>query len=68
MRIVAFMLLCLLTVTVLTIERRLPPKPDPGPIINVREFCSVAYTVYCLSAFATFLGLYTVSIICGKSR
>ena len=67
MRIVAFILLCLLTVTFLTIERRLPPKPDPGPIFSVREFRSVTYTVYCLSTFATFLGLYTVRIMCGKS-
>ncbi|EKM55122.1 uncharacterized protein PHACADRAFT_255520 [Phanerochaete carnosa HHB-10118-sp] len=60
MRIVALILFCLLTVTFLTIERRLPPKPDPGPIINVQEFRSVPYTVYCLSGFVTFLGLYTM--------
>lgn len=60
MRIVALILLCFLTVTFLTVERRLPPKPDPGPIINLREFHSVAYTVYVLSGFVTFLGLYTM--------
>lgn len=60
MRVVALILFCLLTVTFLTIERRLPPKPDPGPMVNVREFRSVPYTVYCLSGFVTFLGLYTV--------
>lgn len=63
MRILALILLCFLTVTFLTVERRLPPKPDPGPIINLREFHSVAYTVYVLSGFVTFLGLYTVSTL-----
>lgn len=61
MRILALILLSLLTVTNLTVARRLPPKENPGPIINIREFKSIAYTVYVLSGFVTFLGLYTVS-------
>ncbi|GJE90694.1 MFS general substrate transporter [Phanerochaete sordida] len=60
MRVVALILLCFLTVTFFTVERRLPPKPDPGPLINVREFRSLTYSVYCLSGFVTFLGLYTM--------
>lgn len=63
MRILALILFCVLVVTNLTVARRLPPKADPGPIINLREFRSTAYTVYVLSGFVTFLGLYTVSSV-----
>lgn len=60
MRILAFIILAALTVTNLTLERRLPPKQNSGPFINLRAFKSAAYSVYCSAGFVTFLGLYTV--------
>lgn len=36
------------------------PKNDRGGWFNFSAFRSPAFTVYCLSAFTTFLGLYTV--------
>ena len=65
MRILALILLCLLAVTNVTVVRRLPPKPNPGPIISLKEFRSVTYSMYCLSGFVTFLGLYTVGSLTG---
>ena len=63
MRIIAFMLLGALAVTNLTLERRLPPKENSGPFINLRAFRSAAYSVYCFASFVAFLGLYTVSAL-----
>ena len=60
MRIIAFILLATLTVTNLTLVRRLPPKENSGPFINLHAFANPAYTVYCAAGFVTFLGLYTV--------
>ena len=60
MRILALILLCMLSITNLTLERRLPPKKAAGPFINLKEFRSAAYSVYCLSGFVAFLGMYTV--------
>ena len=60
MRIIAFILLAALTVTNLTLERRLPPKQNSGPFVNLHAFRSPPYTVYCGAGFVTFLGLYTV--------
>ncbi|OBZ67648.1 Riboflavin transporter MCH5 [Grifola frondosa] len=59
MRIMAFILLALLIVCNITIARRLPPKPKPGPFIHLGEFKNPAYSIYTLSAFVAFLGLYT---------
>ena len=62
MRIIAFILLAALAVTNLTLERRLPPKQNSGPFVNLPAFRSVAYSVYCFASFVAFLGLYTVSV------
>lgn len=63
MRIIGFILLATLTVTNLTLVRRLPPKPNSGPFINLGAFRNPAYSVYCAAGFVTFLGLYTVSFV-----
>lgn len=60
MRIIGFILLATLTVTNLTLSRRLPPKDASGPFINLQAFRNPAYTFYCAAGFVTFLGLYTV--------
>ncbi|KAJ3528867.1 hypothetical protein NMY22_g9234 [Coprinellus aureogranulatus] len=59
-RILGFMIVATLGFSNLTLARRLPPKNMPGGIFNVRVFRSLAFTVYCLSAFVCFLGIYTV--------
>ncbi|KAF7983121.1 hypothetical protein HWV62_24079 [Athelia sp. TMB] len=43
-----------------TLERRLPSKRVAGGLLNLSAFKNKAYTVYCISGFVTFLGLYTV--------
>ncbi|KAI0345395.1 MFS general substrate transporter [Trametopsis cervina] len=60
MRILALIVFVLMVVTNLTVVGRLPPKKDLGPFFDIREFKSVVYSLYCLSAFVAFLGLYTV--------
>ncbi|OBZ76349.1 Riboflavin transporter MCH5 [Grifola frondosa] len=59
MRFTALILLGFLIVCNLTIARRLPPRPTSGPFIDLREFKSPAFSLYTLSAFTAFLGLYT---------
>ena len=66
MRIIAFMILAALAVTNLTLERRLPPKKNSGPFINLRAFRSAAYSVYCFASFVSFLGLYTVGLVTAR--
>lgn len=41
------------------LRRRLPPTNAPGGLLNLRAFKSAAFTMYCISAFVVFLGLYT---------
>ena len=41
------------------LKRRLPPTNAPGGLLNLRAFKSAAFTIYCISAFVIFLGLYT---------
>ncbi|KAJ7809073.1 major facilitator superfamily domain-containing protein [Mycena olivaceomarginata] len=60
MRICAFMLMCTLGFANLTLVRRLPPKNVQGGLFNLRAFRSAPFTIYCLSGFVAFLGLYTV--------
>jgi MCP family monocarboxylic acid transporter-like MFS transporter 10 len=60
MRIIGFILIVTLGLSNLTLKRRLPPKNVPGGLLNLSAFKSAPYTVYCLSAFTTFLGIYTV--------
>ncbi len=42
---------------------RLPPVNVKGGLLNVAALRSTPYTIYCLSSFANFLGLYTRSSI-----
>ncbi|KAM5543478.1 hypothetical protein V8D89_002729 [Ganoderma adspersum] len=60
MRILAFITLGLLVITNLTIARRLPPKPDRIPIINISEFKNRTYSLYVASIFMNALALFTV--------
>ncbi|KAJ7224086.1 major facilitator superfamily domain-containing protein [Mycena pura] len=60
MRILALMLVCTLGFANLTLARRLPPKNVKGGLLNLAAFKNPAFTVYCISGFVTFLGLYTV--------
>ena len=64
MRIIAFIILAALAITNLTLERRLPPKTNSGPFINLQAFRSASYSVYCAAGFVSFLGLYTVRYLC----
>ncbi|KAI0761308.1 MFS general substrate transporter [Trametes elegans] len=59
LRIMGFIVAAFLLVLNLTVARRLPPKPDPGPFVNLALFKSAAYSVYSLGLFIGFLGLYT---------
>ncbi|KAI5116454.1 hypothetical protein M0805_006175 [Coniferiporia weirii] len=60
MRVIAFMLLISLNVANLTLRRRLPPVNVSGGLLNLRMFKSLPFTIYALSAFFAFLGMYTV--------
>jgi MCP family monocarboxylic acid transporter-like MFS transporter 10 len=42
-----------------TLRARLPPREVSGGLFNLRAFESMPFTIYCVSAFVTFLGLYT---------
>lgn len=43
-----------------TIARRVPPKPHNGPFIDLSLFKSAPYSIFSLSLFMGFLGIYTV--------
>ena len=60
MRIIGFILIFSLGISNLILKRRIAPKNDAGGMFNLSAFRSPAFTIYCLSAFTTFLGLYTV--------
>ncbi|KAJ3512139.1 hypothetical protein NLJ89_g3699 [Agrocybe chaxingu] len=67
MRIFGFILMAVLGASNLLLERRLPPRHVEGGLLNLRAFRSAAYSVYCVSAFVTFLGVYTVLTYVGVS-
>ncbi|KAL5490237.1 hypothetical protein ACEPAI_5070 [Sanghuangporus weigelae] len=60
MRVLGFILIFTLTVANLTLARRLPPVTVSGGVLNFRAFKSLPYSIYTLSGFIAFLGLYTV--------
>ncbi|RDX52397.1 MFS general substrate transporter [Lentinus brumalis] len=60
MRVIGLVELVLLTVTILTVRRRVHPTGAGGPFIDFRAFASKPYMLYCAANFVTFLGLYTV--------
>ncbi|KAK7693789.1 hypothetical protein QCA50_003361 [Cerrena zonata] len=60
MRIIGFIQIAGLTVTNLTLERRLPAKNIAGPFFDLTAFKDMRFTVYCSASFISFLGLYTV--------
>ncbi|KII88279.1 hypothetical protein PLICRDRAFT_41438 [Plicaturopsis crispa FD-325 SS-3] len=62
MRYIGFLLIATLGAANLALKRRLPPVRAEGGFFNVAVFKSAPFTVYCLSTFCTFLGLYTTLI------
>lgn len=60
MRITGFILLFVLTIAVLTLRRRLPPKKVAGGLLNPKAFLHIPYTLYVFASVVSFLGLYTV--------
>ncbi|KAI6036000.1 MFS general substrate transporter [Pisolithus microcarpus] len=58
-RVFGFMTLVTLGIASLTIDRRLPPVNVRGGLFNLSAFRNPAYTIYCISGIACFLGLYT---------
>ncbi|KAF8900548.1 MFS general substrate transporter [Mucidula mucida] len=60
MRIIGFILLLGLGLANLLIKRRFPPIPTSGGLFNLRAFRAPAFSFYCASTFASFLGIYTV--------
>ncbi|KAI5124365.1 hypothetical protein M0805_008969 [Coniferiporia weirii] len=60
MRVIGFILILTLGVSNFTLTRRLPPVNVSGGLLNLRSFKSLPYTIYTLSGFLAFLGLYTV--------
>jgi hypothetical protein len=59
MRILGFIMFLTLGCTNLLLERRLPPISVSGGIFNLHAFKSPVYTIYCLSALLTFMGMYS---------
>ncbi|KAI0823576.1 MFS general substrate transporter [Trametes gibbosa] len=60
MRILGFIEIALLSFQFATVERRLPPKKHTGPFFDLSAFKSPQFSLYCLSSFLAFLGIYTV--------
>ncbi|KAF4603456.1 hypothetical protein EYR38_003869 [Pleurotus pulmonarius] len=60
MRIIGFILVVSLSFANLTIQRRLPPTNVSGGLFNLNAFKYAPFTIYCLSGFTIYLGLYTV--------
>ena len=59
MRILGFIMLLTLGCSNLLLKRRLPPINVSGGIFNFRAFKSPVYTIYCLSALLSFLGMWS---------
>ncbi|KAJ3561118.1 hypothetical protein NP233_g10394 [Leucocoprinus birnbaumii] len=59
-RIIGFMLILTTGLSILTLKRRLPPVNIKGGLFNWAVFRDAHYTVYTLSTFMFFMGLYTV--------
>ncbi|TDL24029.1 MFS general substrate transporter [Rickenella mellea] len=60
MRVIGFILILTLGITNLTLERRLKPVNISGGMFNPKVFRSRSFTLYAISTFVSFLGLYTV--------
>ncbi|KAK0206036.1 major facilitator superfamily domain-containing protein [Desarmillaria ectypa] len=60
MRVIAFILIFSMGIANLTMRRRLPPANSSGGILNLKAFINAPYTLWCLSTFTAFLGIYTV--------
>lgn len=67
MRVIGFILVVVLGVSNLTVRRRLPPAKGKGGLLNLQAFKELPYTMYCISSFFIFLGLYTLLIFANVS-
>ncbi|KAF9448295.1 MFS general substrate transporter [Macrolepiota fuliginosa MF-IS2] len=67
MRILGFIMVVVLGVSNLTVRRRLPVTKVKGGLLNLAAFKDMPYTIYCLSAFFIFLGIYTFLIYANVS-
>ena len=63
MRILGFILILVLGLANIVLDRRLPPKNVSGGLFNLRAFKSAPFSIYCLSGFVAFLGLYTGNVL-----
>ncbi|RPD66586.1 MFS general substrate transporter [Lentinus tigrinus ALCF2SS1-7] len=59
MRIMGFIEIALVCLMIATVERRLPPRPHSGTFISFEPFKSTSFTLYSISSFLCFLGIYT---------
>ncbi|KAK0191452.1 major facilitator superfamily domain-containing protein [Armillaria mellea] len=59
MRVIAFILIFSMGIANLTMRRRLPPANSSGGILNPKAFTNTPYTLWCLSTFTAYLGMYT---------
>jgi hypothetical protein len=41
------------------LKRRLPPPNVTGNIFSLKPFRTASYSVFCISGFVTYLGIYT---------
>jgi len=60
MRTLGFAMIFFFTIGNVTVRQRLPPKKASKGLLQFGIFKNMAYSVYCLSSFFAFLGLYTV--------
>jgi len=62
MRIIGFIHLATSGICLLTMKPRLPPMNIKGGLLNLAAFRDASFTIYCISSFIIFLGIYTVLI------
>lgn len=59
MRIIGFILIVTCTISNVFVRRRLPPRHTKGGLLNLTAFKQASFTIYVISSFVGFLGLYT---------
>lgn len=67
MRVIASMLVLVMGVSILTLQRRLPPTIVSGGLFNTKQFKSPAYTIYTASGFVIYIGFVTLLIFLDAS-
>ncbi|KAK7039083.1 hypothetical protein VNI00_010247 [Paramarasmius palmivorus] len=59
MRVFALIELVALSITNISIRRRLPPTYPEGPLLGIKPLKSLPFAVYCAATFFVFVGFYT---------